>query len=666
MSSSTLQVVRDFPAGLGPYQRIHETLLPRFRQPVHTPSPDDVALWGRRCSVEECAGWDCHGKQPLCAQHRKRLRYARASLTLRTGNERGQDLTYERFLAEARWHGGPVPNDHPGFDFTGLPRPLELELRLLVQTRSLQQQTLLRRHEFVNIKRCALEAGLESLLVPGLVVEDRWLPTTPVPDAFRGGSGQILAHLRFAVSTAAELGWPVPLVERDRWYAADFNAQTSRAKTICWTGYKQTWLKQWAKTWIKTRLAGNWSFSTAVAHAGRLLYFSRFLAERHPQVTGPDGISRDLLLDYIAWIRRVPRAAASQRQGLVSTVKVLIEDHRLNGWLPTIPETAFLRQGELPGREEMLPRPIDDHVLRQILAPANLALARPDLRAQLLILNGHGLRIGSVVELTIDCLGEDADGFPTLRYRNTKRSRERLHPIRDPEVAAAIRQQRQRSLDRHPQTPWLFPAIVGNALGQRHASTTAVRAAFNDYLRRADIVDREGRPAHVTPHQFRHTFGTRELNNGAPQEVVQELLDHDDPGMTRGYARLSSQRLRDEFVAAARFSASGQPLESLLPDSPLSDVAWMKERLNRARVTLPNGYCALPLQQTCEVQNACLDCAEYFVTTPEFLPAHEAQREHTIELIDVAESAGQTRIAEKNRTVLVKLETLIESLRNAR
>jgi len=206
---------------------------------------------------------------------------------------------------------------------------------------------------------------------------------------------------------------------------------------------------------------------------------------------------------------------------------------------------------------------------------------------------------------------------------------------------------------------------MSNTQGQKHITTSAARTAFYEYLGRIDLRHADGTLAHVTPHQFRHTFGTRELNNGASQEVVQELLDHDDPKITRGYARLSGQRLREEFVAAARFNAAGERLDVLLPDSPLTDVTWMKERLNRARVTLPNGYCSLPLQQTCEVQNACLDCSEYFVTTPEFLPAHEAQHARTAELIGAAEVAGQTRIAEKNRTVLVKLETLMASLRRA-
>lgn len=666
MSRPALRAIDTGPGQLEPYERIRTTLLPQFTAPVHVPSPDDVALWGRRCTIAECSGWDCHGKTPLCAQHRKRLHYTRTSRTLKPGPGRGADLAREEFVADAALHGGPVPNDHPGFDFTGLPRLLELELRLLVQARSQQRETYLRRHEFANIKRTALDAGLESLIVPGLLVEDRWLPTLPIPEAFGPKSGQVLAHVRFAISTTADLGWPVPLMERDRWYATDFNAAHNRAKTLTWTGYQQPWLKTWVKKWARTRLAGNWSFNTAVSHTSKLLYFSRFLTQERPEIAGPQDLTRQALLDFIAWIKRHPDAAASQRQSLVSSVKVLIDDHRLNEWSPPIPEAATIRFGELPRREEALPRPIDNHVLRQILSPANLAQTRHDLRTQVLILNGHGLRIGSVVELEINCLGEDGDGFPTLRYRNTKRSRERLHPIRDPQIAEAIREQQRRARQHHQDTPWLFPAAMANALGKRHSTVTAVRAAFNDYLQRIKPIDADGCPAHVTPHQFRHTFGTRELNNGAPQEVVQELLDHDTPAMTRGYARLSGERLRDEFVAAARFNATGERLESFLPESPLSDVAWMKERLNRARVTLPNGYCSLPLQQSCEVQNACLDCSDYFVTTPDFIPAHEAQRERTEELIDAAGAAGQTRIVEKNKAVLVKLETLLASLRTAR
>jgi len=38
----------------------------------------------------------------------------------------------------------------------------------------------------------------------------------------------------------------------------------------------------------------------------------------------------------------------------------------------------------------------------------------------------------------------------------------------------------------------------------------------------------------------------------------------------------------------------------------LADATWAKDRLARAKQTLPNGYCGLPLQQTCPHANALL------------------------------------------------------------
>ncbi|MBK5222747.1 MAG: tyrosine-type recombinase/integrase [Acidimicrobiia bacterium] len=36
-------------------------------------------------------------------------------------------------------------------------------------------------------------------------------------------------------------------------------------------------------------------------------------------------------------------------------------------------------------------------------------------------------------------------------------------------------------------------------------------------------------PVRVTAHQFRHTLGTRLINQGVPQHVIQRLLGHASP-----------------------------------------------------------------------------------------------------------------------------------------
>ena len=51
-----------------------------------------------------------------------------------------------------------------------------------------------------------------------------------------------------------------------------------------------------------------------------------------------------------------------------------------------------------------------------------------------------------------------------------------------------------------------------------------------------------------------------------------------------------------------------------------------------------------------------------FVTTPEFLPRHHAQRQATLALITAAEAAGHTRVAEMNKQVAANLDKIITVL----
>ncbi|WP_240047037.1 tyrosine-type recombinase/integrase, partial [Staphylococcus aureus] len=39
-------------------------------------------------------------------------------------------------------------------------------------------------------------------------------------------------------------------------------------------------------------------------------------------------------------------------------------------------------------------------------------------------------------------------------------------------------------------------------------------------------------------HAFRHTVGTRMINNGVPQHIVQKFLGHESPEMTARYAHI--------------------------------------------------------------------------------------------------------------------------------
>jgi hypothetical protein len=85
------------------------------------------------------------------------------------------------------------------------------------------------------------------------------------------------------------------------------------------------------------------------------------------------------------------------------------------------------------------------------------------------------------------------------------------------------------------------------------------------------------------------------------------------------------------------------------------------ENLARAKQTLPNGYCGLPLQQSCPHPNACLTC-DHFLTTEEFLPLRCDQLERTEQLLADAERNGSQRLVKMNTPVKLNLVRIIHRL----
>ena len=230
-------------------------------------------------------------------------------------------------------------------------------------------------------------------------------------------------------------------------------------------------------------------------------------------------------------------------------------------------------------------------------------------------------------------------------------------------AAAAIRAQQDYVCQRWPAgSPWLFPGIAGNHDGQRPYSHSSFSQQLRRWQRVIGLRDEAGQPVTVTGHQFRHTLGTRLINSGVPQHVVQRLLGHASPHMTSHYAKVHDTTIREAFdrYQSQRINISGQRI-GYDPDAPTASAEWVKHNLNRVRDSLPNGYCARPAQQDCPHPNACLTCPD-FQTTPVFLQIHRRQAATNSRLIAQAGAKGQQRLAENLRRVQASLDQIIPAL----
>ena len=147
--------------------------------------------------------------------------------------------------------------------------------------------------------------------------------------------------------------------------------------------------------------------------------------------------------------------------------------------------------------------------MAQLESAENLAkITDPRWRLLFPLLMETGLRINDALHLPQDCVIHDQQNAPYLRYLNRKMKREALVPI-SPEMAAAINEQAARVRTQYSAKAVLFPRQTMNPDGSHPASMSAHRAALNTWIQQCRIVDETGAPMRITPHQFRHTLGTR-------------------------------------------------------------------------------------------------------------------------------------------------------------
>jgi integrase/ferredoxin len=363
---------------------------------------------------------------------------------------------------------------------------------------------------------------------------------------------------------------------------------------------------------------------------------------------------------YLGDLALDPRAPRSRSRD-ISCLHAFFAAVRRHGWDHTLPADAVFYPDDFPRPAKRLPRGLAEQVMAQLEQPAHLdRWHHREGRLLTVILMRCGLRVGDGCGLQSDCVVRGGDGAPYLRYFNHKMKREALVPI-DEEVEADILAQQQRNLQRWPAgSRWLFPAPRMNPDGTRPLTTHSYRGQLALWVKRCNIRDEHGQPVHLTPHQWRHTFGTRLINRDVPQEVVRVLLDHTSGEMTAHYARLHDTTVRRHWENARKVDAQGQSV-TLDPDGALAEADWAKQRLGRVTQALPNGYCGLPVQKTCPHANACLTCP-MFITTGEFLPQHREHRQQLLQIITAAKARGQTRVVEMNGQVLSNLDKVITVL----
>lgn len=604
-------------------------------EPQDFPRPAEGTL----CLVSHCSLWPTTNF-PFCRTHAN---------TWKVNGRPAPDVFAEQFATVG------VPADQV-VRLDALGEQMRLELQYALQRRSDDRTSKTPPTVVMQVVRFLATVPESSLLEAS---EDEWRHRIGRPAPKDSNPRALLAYThRVLEDLAAGGGWEAEF-SRDQWRLRRLGL-TGSNRTLRFDQIPQPQLKLLAKRWARWRLTCGLSYEAVRRGVAALIRFAGFL-HRHAGIQVLAQLDRSLLERYLADLH-AEYAGNPQRQGShIGLLNQFFQAVRQHQWDTGLPTSVVFFSEDYPKRTERLPRALAEQVMAQVEHPDNLdRWNNPAYRLATLILIHCGLRVTDALKLAFDCLVTDADGAPYLRYVNHKMKREALVPV-DEHLVALIHDQRKQVATRWPDgCPLLFPRPTKNVDGHQALSSSTYRLALYRWLQRCEVRDEHGRPVHFTPHQWRHTLGTRMINRDVPQEVVRRILDHDSAQMTGHYARLHDTTVRRHWEQARKINITGQAV-TLDPDGPLAEAAWAKQRLGRVTQALPNGYCGLPVQKTCPHANACLTCP-MFITTPEFLPHHQRHREQIVQIISAAEARGQNRLMEMNQQVLTNLDNIITGL----
>lgn len=176
--------------------------------------------------------------------------------------------------------------------------------------------------------------------------------------------------------------------------------------------------------------------------------------------------------------------------------------------------------------EETIPRAVSIEEYKHIMSIVDTL----EERALIELLFATGLRREEVVTLKRNNFSFN----PGILKIHGKGNKERIIPI-IPEIIPNV----MLWLEQH-DSEWVFPSKRNKGT---HNTVRWVNKVVKKWANKAGYPD-------ITPHSFRHAFGTHLYENGADVKAIQEMMGHKSIDTTNIYAQSSVKRNRQEFIKA--------------------------------------------------------------------------------------------------------------------
>ena len=321
------------------------------------------------------------------------------------------------------------------------------------------------------------------------------------------------------------------------------------------------------------------------------------------------------------------------RKFCLDCVKVIIywcQLHRPND----VPATEIFTGNEYIGVNRKLKI---DFIPDDVVAQINEALRteeNPYLKHGIIILQSTGMRIGDFLKLRIDCIKPHLISGYTIEWTQHKGRRDKAPmPVRSEcvaaiekliEVTSELRNEADEK-DKDTLMIWRVPQGIGTGSVSVITTQTFSQNWFRDFIKRNNIKDANGDYYNLTSHQFRRTLGTDMLSKGTNINVIQQVLGHSDPSVTKRFYADVKDKERAEVFKSVGVIGNINQIQSRVFDN-VSEFEWFKANKDKG-ACMCDGYCTKPVVdgKICDrliKRQKCYTCSRY-ITTPEYLEAHK-------------------------------------------
>lgn len=265
--------------------------------------------------------------------------------------------------------------------------------------------------------------------------------------------------------------------------------------------------------------------------------FASFMYDRFPEVKHFTEISRDMIEDYLVYIKTDTGLTSVSYTTELSVLDNLLDEIGRELEIENI--CNLFLSSDCRAYDNALPEAYSDAEIRRF----NCALTKlkPQLGRCLIIHQMLGTRIEDTLTLRRDCLSEKSGHyFITIIQQKTRKYK---RPVSD-QLAELIRKAIEVSEKEHPDSEYIFLQDNGKLY-----TDSMLKYHVNIMIYENDIRDDNGNYFEFRTHRFRHTFGVKLTEMKLDDDSIARLLGHKDTRTIPHYRRLRNEALAEDTKA---------------------------------------------------------------------------------------------------------------------